>query len=138
MTASFSGPLNRLSAFGYHTRLDVGSDGSDFAFPTPTFLHGGAAGVDIKGLGSIVGSLPKTSTRPLPTESPSVAAPQDRIEVSTAARMMEKLSQSSDVRQERLAQIKAAIERGDYDTDEKLEAALSRLFETHGLSLEDE
>ncbi len=33
----------------------------------------------------------------------------------------------------RLAQIKAAIEAGDYETEDKLDAALSRLFEEIGL-----
>lgn len=33
-------------------------------------------------------------------------------------------------RQERLTRIRAAIERGDYDTPEKFDAALERMFDT--------
>lgn len=62
-------------------------------------------------------------TRPISTS--------DEVEISSAARMMEQLNQSSDptqVQAERLAQIKAAIERGEYETPEKLEIALSRMM----------
>ena len=51
--------------------------------------------------------------------------------------MLDQLSQSPDIRQERLAQIKAAIENGTYDTDEKLEAALGKMFDTMGIDLDD-
>ena len=51
--------------------------------------------------------------------------------------MLDQLSQNPDIRQERLAQIKAAIENGTYDTDEKLEAALSKLFNSIGVDLDD-
>jgi anti-sigma28 factor (negative regulator of flagellin synthesis) len=43
-----------------------------------------------------------------------------------------------DVRALRLAQIKAAIEAGDYETQDKLDAALSRLFEEIGLEADEE
>ena len=51
--------------------------------------------------------------------------------------MLDRLSESPEVRAERIAQIKEAIENGDYDTDEKLEAALSRMFEVHGFDLDE-
>jgi anti-sigma28 factor (negative regulator of flagellin synthesis) len=44
--------------------------------------------------------------------------------------MLDKLSKSPQVRAERLAQIKAAIDSGHYDTDEKLEAALMNMFQS--------
>jgi hypothetical protein len=37
--------------------------------------------------------------------------------------------EAPDVRALRLAQIKAAIEAGEYETQDKLDAALSRLFD---------
>jgi anti-sigma28 factor (negative regulator of flagellin synthesis) len=40
------------------------------------------------------------------------------------------LSKSPEVRAERLAQIKASIASGDYDSDEKLEAALMNLLQS--------
>ena len=42
------------------------------------------------------------------------------------------------LRAERLAQIKEAIENGAYDTDEKLEAALLRMFDSLGIDLGDD
>jgi anti-sigma28 factor (negative regulator of flagellin synthesis) len=42
--------------------------------------------------------------------------------------MLDELNQSSEVRSERLAQIKSAIDAGTYDTPEKLEAALSKML----------
>lgn len=47
--------------------------------------------------------------------------------------MLDDLSQSSAVRAERLAQIKADIEAGTYETPEKLEAALSKMLGELGL-----
>jgi negative regulator of flagellin synthesis FlgM len=42
--------------------------------------------------------------------------------------MLENLNQSPEIRAERLAQIKAEIADGTYDTDEKMSVALDRLF----------
>ena len=54
--------------------------------------------------------------------------PRDHVEISTAAKMLDRLNQSSEVRAERLAKIKAAIEAEEYDTPGKLEAALSLMI----------
>jgi anti-sigma28 factor (negative regulator of flagellin synthesis) len=43
---------------------------------------------------------------------------------------LDKLSKSPEVRAERLAQIKASIASGKYDSDEKLEAALMNLLQS--------
>ena len=63
-----------------------------------------------------------------PTEATSVS-PQDTVEISSAGRMLETLSQSPEIRPERLAQIKAEIEAGTYETPEKLDAALEKLLD---------
>ena len=47
-------------------------------------------------------------------------------------------SAESDVRALRLARIKAAIEAGEYETQDKLDAALSRLFEEIGVEDDEE
>jgi negative regulator of flagellin synthesis FlgM len=46
--------------------------------------------------------------------------------------MLDELNRAPEVRAERLAQIKAAIEAGTYETPEKLEAALSKLLDEIG------
>lgn len=102
--------------------------------------------MDVSGLGSVQGSSPVRSTNPAgPSAAANAAkpqsaipAPQDEVQISAAGQMMDRLSDAPEVRAERIAQIKEAIENGDYDTDEKLEAALSRMFEVHGFDFGDE
>lgn len=68
--------------------------------------------------------------------SKPLQSPRDEVDISSAGRMMnEAASPTSDsggvdeMRAARLAQIKAAIDDGTYDTDERLESALSRMFD---------
>lgn len=110
--------------------------------------------MDVSGMRSVQGIGPARSANPaasaVPANEPgsksvgpvenkaaSPAAP-DEIEISAAARMLDRSSETPDARAERIAQIKAAIESGDYDSDFKLEAALERLFEVHGFDVGDE
>lgn len=97
--------------------------------------------MDVRGVGSVSGVVPTTSVPPT-TDSrvakPSgLQVPRDELDISAAGKMLDQLSHSSDVRQERLARIKEAIDNGTYDTDEKLEAALLKLFQAHGIELEE-
>lgn len=82
------------------------------------------------------GSVPDSPSSP-PSESPQPIDIQesltpdragDRLETSMDSNPGDESAESED-RAERLAQIKAAIEAGDYETQDKLDAALSRLFE---------
>ncbi len=97
--------------------------------------------MDVRGIGSVPGNVPiRPTTNPPATRDPAVGKPQlprDELQISAAGKMLEQASQNSDVRQERLAQIKAAIENGTYDTDEKLEAALGRMFDSMGIDADD-
>jgi flagellar biosynthesis anti-sigma factor FlgM len=90
--------------------------------------------MDVKAPGSIQRSMPtgpaKSAAPAAKNQSTAPAAPKDSVEISTAGQLLDKLSKSPEVRAERLAQIKAAIDSGQYDTDEKLEAALMNLFQT--------
>ena len=88
------------------------------------------------------GSIPSTS--PIRTPAPATPSPgkvvqkpattTDNIEISAAGQMLDKLQQSPEVRAERLAQIKAAIDAGEYETPAKLEAALERMINEIGLN----
>jgi anti-sigma28 factor (negative regulator of flagellin synthesis) len=73
------------------------------------------------------------SASPKPDKKPaeSVSA-QDAVPNSTESDSEEN-SPETDERALRLARIKAAIEAGDYETQDKLDAALSRLFDEIGL-----
>jgi hypothetical protein len=55
----------------------------------------------------------------------SAAAVQDRVEISDLARVLSDALESV-ARDERIAELKASIARGDYLTHEKLDAALER------------
>jgi len=97
--------------------------------------------MDVSGIGSVSGATPARAVSPTSTQpvaAPSVTAPQDELEISSAGKMLDQLSETPEIRAERLAQIKEAIENGAYDTDEKLEAALSRMFDSLGIDLDDE
>ncbi len=57
------------------------------------------------------------------------ATPKDEVEISAAGKMLDDASRTPGVREQRLAEIKAAIEAGTYETPEKLELALQRMVE---------
>jgi flagellar biosynthesis anti-sigma factor FlgM len=98
--------------------------------------------MDVRGVGSSLGAVPVRSgagvspNRELTGTKP--VSPKDELEISAAGKMLEQASQNPDIRQERIAAIKAAIENGTYDTDAKLEAALSKMFDALGLDFDSE
>ena len=132
--------LNRLACVGY--------DPSGLVAVRPTLrnrfdrhIKEGQTNMDVSGIGSVSGATPARAVSPSasqPAAPPSVAGPRDELEISSAGKMLDRLSETPEVRAERLAQIKEAIENGAYDTDEKLEAALSRMFDSLGIDLNDE
>jgi len=65
-------------------------------------------------------------------EKPQVTgptSPTDEVEISAVGKMLDDASRTPGVREQRLAEIKAAIEAGTYETPEKIEFALSRMIE---------
>jgi anti-sigma28 factor (negative regulator of flagellin synthesis) len=64
--------------------------------------------------------------------------PQDEVELSSASQVTGKPSEATEatLRAERLARIKAEIDAGTYDTDAKLEAAMLKMFDRHGIDFE--
>ena len=99
--------------------------------------------VDVSGVGSVSGATPARAVSPTtPVSQPEansvVSGPRDEIEISSAGKMLDRLSETPEIRAERLAQIKEAIDNGAYDTDEKLEAALEKMFGSLGIDLGDE
>jgi negative regulator of flagellin synthesis FlgM len=99
----------------------------------------GQTNMDVSGIGSASGATPIRAVSPStaqPVTQPSVTAPRDELEISSAGKMLDRLSESPEVRAERLVQIREAIDNGVYDTDEKLEAALSMMFDSLGIDVE--
>lgn len=56
------------------------------------------------------------------------SAPVDQLEISHEAQMMSSAA-SGDIRADRVADLRAQIASGQYDTAEKLDAAVSRMFD---------
>ncbi len=101
--------------------------------------------MDVSGLGSVPGAGPVRSAAPAnaassgkPPEAPLAATPKDELELSAAGVAMDRAHETPEMRAERLAQIKDAIDNGSYESDEKLDAALSRMFDSFGIDLDDE
>lgn len=98
----------------------------------PANRKAGSADMDVNGPSSVQGAFPVKAVQPpievAKTSEAKPAAPRDELDISAAGKTLEDLSRSPEVRTERLAQIKAAIDAGTYDTDEKLNAALEKLL----------
>jgi len=123
--------LNRVPVFRYDSRHEDGTMPSSLE---RTNRQVGSADMEVQGPGSVQRSVPTgpaKSARPAAQpQSAAPATPKDAVEISSSGQLLDKLSKSPQIRAERLAQIKAAIDSGHYDTDEKLEAALMSLFQS--------
>ena len=56
----------------------------------------------------------------------------DQVDISPEADQISRAREASDVRSDRVAEIRRAIADGSYETDEKLNAALDRLLDEMG------
>lgn len=62
------------------------------------------------------------------TEATTNRLPVDQVEISSEARLMSTQS-AGNTRADRIADIKAQIAQGTYDSPERLEVAVSRMFD---------
>ena len=91
--------------------------------------------MDVSSTGSVGGAGPVRPAQVAPSQGPAqpapggLEAPQDEVEISSAARILEQLQTNPEVRAARLAEIRAAIEAGVYESDDKLSAAVDRLLD---------
>jgi len=74
-------------------------------------------------------NAPHTSRRIDAPQSTQSAQPQDEVQISSAASFIDQVHQVPDIRQDRVAAIKAAIADGSYETAGKLDAALSAFLD---------
>jgi flagellar biosynthesis anti-sigma factor FlgM len=135
--------LNRSAVVSYDPRIGRVPPRSPVAVSGPGSVQEGGGDMDVRGVGSVSGAFPirPAGSAPTANDAATVAKPQfprDELQLSSAGKLLDQLSQNSDVRQERLARIKEAIANGTYDTDEKLEAALSRMFDAVQSELDNE
>ena len=62
-------------------------------------------------------------------DSTSAARNSDRVELSAQARMLSKLKQLPEVREGLVNSVKAQIEAGNYDTEERFDTAVNALLD---------
>lgn len=151
-------PLNRFSNLRYHSAHSPhGDDAERTDQPekddarsrrqrrkkSPDASSARRGDMEVRGPGFVPNATPIQGARP--TTGPSAAAskpplevPQDEVELSAAGQLMGKLTEGTEAAQraERLNRIKAEIDAGTYDTDAKLEAAMLKMFNNHGIDLE--
>lgn len=89
--------------------------------------------MDIQGPHGVdgVGRVPKMGPTgaPKPPEKPPEAEPVDQVQISLEARLKALLEKVPEVRQDRIDQIRAEIEAGTYETNERIDIAIDRLIE---------
>ncbi len=76
---------------------------------------------------------PPHSARPSPPAQPTFSPQiQDEVNISDAARLVEKAGQMPEIRQGLVDRIRAQIASGSYETPDKLDVAVSRLLDEIG------
>ena len=126
--------LYRAAILRYDDRHQEGENPSSLE---RTARQAGSADMEVQGPGSLQRSVPISpvtssgqSAAGAKPQAPVPSKSSDAVEISSAGQLLDKLSKSPEVRAERLAQIKASIAAGDYDSDDKLEAALMNLLQS--------
>lgn len=66
------------------------------------------------------------------TEASGIQQPADQLELSPEALSMSEVGPTETFRADRVAELRQAIAQGGYDTDERLEAALSKMLDQLG------
>lgn len=91
----------------------------------PTHLHGP----------QIIGA-PHTNRTSKPEAANPAAPISDELQISPAAQeaahLVEQIGQIPDIRQDRVDEIRAQIDAGTYETDEKIQTAVERLLDEIG------
>ena len=64
----------------------------------------------------------------VPADAPKQLAMTDKLELSGVSHLLKSL-RNNDVRVDKVAEVKAQIEAGTYEDDQKLDAALDRLLD---------
>ncbi len=87
----------------------------------PTHLHGPQAI-----------NAPHASQAASPTSQPRSLGETDQLDISPEADLISRLHERPEIRADRVASIRAQIESGAYETNQKLDIALDRLLDEMG------
>jgi anti-sigma28 factor (negative regulator of flagellin synthesis) len=71
----------------------------------------------------------QTIQRPVAAEPAARSATIDKLELSGVSHLLTSLKSNSDIRTEKVAAVKAQIEAGTYEDDQKLNTAIDRLLD---------
>jgi len=118
---------------GYdHPSVESGSTTSNLAADMERTE--GEAVMEVTGAGFVggAGGVRPVQLTGVPNAAPGVDAlhaPQDEVVISPAARLLQSQDVGATARAERLAEIRAQISQGVYDTPEKLALAVDRLVQ---------
>ena len=74
-------------------------------------------------------NAPHRAQSPQPAAETGYATGADQLDISREADMVSRARELPDIRTERVAEIRAAIEAGTYETADKLDIALGRLMD---------
>ncbi len=124
-------PSSRVSGYDSPNRVE----GSTTAAPTDgTESVEGEAVMEVTGAGFVggAGGVRPVQFTGVSSATPGVDplnAPQDEVFISPAARLLQNQDVGAASRAERLAEIRAQISQGIYDTPEKLALAVDRLVQ---------
>jgi negative regulator of flagellin synthesis FlgM len=77
-------------------------------------------------------NAPHRLAAPQSTPANEGFSPVDQLEISPAAELASRIHDVPGIRADRVAAIRAQIEAGTYETDEKLDMAVSRLLDEIG------
>lgn len=92
--------------------------------------------MEIYGPGQIHGpqaiKAPQRLQTAQPTESVVDMTPLDQVDISAEADFASRVNDIPDIRTDRVADIRAEIEGGIYETDEKIDIAVGRLLDEIG------
>lgn len=117
------------------------ADETWIAFATPKLVYGlsftyGGTTMQIQGPAHVHGPQAINAphqVRPAPTaEKPTEQTPTtgvDQLDISPEADLISRVRETPEIRADRVAQIRAEIAAGVYETDEKLDVALDRLLD---------
>jgi anti-sigma28 factor (negative regulator of flagellin synthesis) len=84
----------------------------------------------IDGTGKVNAPLPSGPTPPARrAETPPSEIPPDRVEISEVAQVLSTLEPTTAIRAEKVAEVREAIAKGTYLTDEKIAVTVDRLLE---------
>jgi negative regulator of flagellin synthesis FlgM len=92
--------------------------------------------MQIHGTAQVHSPQPVSAPHRLPTSQPTTssrdAAPVDQLDISPEADLVSRVREIPDIRSDRVAELREAIQSGNYETEAKLNLAVDRLFDEVG------